>query len=123
MTELPTYTALFDTERRLYAIYDLELPVPVGLSQAGTFLVTAGGLLLVLGLLGVELTAANAWIAVVPPGVVAWLSGQPLAEGRRVHRWLQAQLRHALEPRHLSPRPRPEPPTVELRAVVTLPRR
>lgn len=121
MTELPTYTSLFRVERRLYAVYDLELPVPVGLFQAGVFAVTAALSVLALELLGPGLTAGTAWVVVVPPAFASWGASRPLVEGRRPHRWAWSQLRHVLEPRRLDgPARRREPERVELVASVVV---
>lgn len=120
MTELPTYTSVFQLERRLYALYDLELPVPVGLLQAGVFAGTAGMSLLGMRLLGLDLTAGTAWVVLVPPGFAAWCASRPVVEGRRPHRWLAAQVRHLLEPRRLDAvRDRHEPGTCEVVGVVS----
>lgn len=109
--ELPTYTSVFTLERRLYAIYDLELPAPIGFFQAAAF-VAAAALFLLLGrLLGIPVSAGTAWFYVVPPGFAAWIASKPVAEGKRPHAWLAAQVRHLFEPRvlhRLSPAREPE---------------
>jgi len=99
--ELPTYSAVFGFEKRLYAIYDLELPVPVSLFQAGVFLLALAATLAVTTLAGVGLTAASAWVFVVPPATAAYLASRPLADGKRPHHWLASQARHLAEPRTL----------------------
>ncbi|MBW3561535.1 MAG: conjugal transfer protein [Actinobacteria bacterium] len=120
MNELPTYTSLFQLERRLYALYDLELPVPIGFLQAGVFAGAAGASLLGMRLLGVGLTAETAWIVLVPPGFAAWWASRPAVDGRRPHRWLAAQLRHLCEPRRLDAAYRGrEPRTCEVVGVVS----
>ncbi|MDP8971342.1 MAG: conjugal transfer protein [Actinomycetota bacterium] len=119
MTELPTYTSVFRLERRLYAIYDWELPIPVGLAQAGTFL-AAVTVFWVLGrLLGIELTAGSAWFYLVPPAFVSYLARMPLADHKQPHRWLASQVRYLLEPRVLLRLAEPrEPAVVTVRASV-----
>jgi hypothetical protein len=104
MLELPTYTKLFEIERKLYKIFDLELPRPVGLLEALAFLVTLLGIVIVMSLLGAGITVDNAFLYVVPPGVVAWLISQQfdVTDAKRPHVWLVAQLRFLLEPRHLA---------------------
>lgn len=101
MTPLPTYTSVFRLRRRLYAVYDWELPVPVGLLEVAVF---AGGVALfaLLGrLLGIPLTPGTAWFFLVPPGFLAYLARQPVADHKPPHAWLGARLRFLLEPRRL----------------------
>ena len=101
--ELPTYSAVFGFEKRLYAIYDLELPVPVSLFQAGVFLLALAATLATTTVLGIGLTAASAWVFVVPPATAAYLASRPLADGKRPHHWLVSQARHLTEPRTVCP--------------------
>lgn len=99
MVELPTYTSVFRLERRLYAIYDWELPVPVGVGGAAAF-VLAALVFLVLGrVLNIELTAGTAWFYVVPPAFAAYLARRPVADAKQPHAWAVSQLRFLLEPR------------------------
>jgi hypothetical protein len=99
--ELPTYSAVFGFEKRLYAIYDLELPVPVSLFQAGVFLLALAATLATTTIVGIGLSAASAWVFVVPPATAAYLASRPLADGKRPHHWLASQVRHLTEPRTL----------------------
>lgn len=100
-TELPTYTSVFRLRRRLYALYDFELPVPVGLAEAGVFLLAAG-IFWVLGhALGIAFTPGSAWFFVVPPGFLAYLARLPVADGKQPHALVAARIRYLLEPRAL----------------------
>lgn len=120
MIEMPTYTSVFQLERRLYALYDLELPVPVGFLQAGVFAGAAGASLLGMHLLGVDLTAETAWIVVVPPGFAGWLASRPVIEGKHPHRWLISQVRYLREHRRLEGgTPGRQPRTCEIVGVVS----
>lgn len=122
--ELPTYTSVFTLERRLYAIYDLELPAPIALFQAAAFVAAAAVFLLVGRVLGVPLSAGTAWFYVVPPGFAAWIASKPVAESKRPHAWALSQLRHLVEPRVLHRlAPAREPEAVRLVAAVSAGRR
>lgn len=120
--ELPTYSAVFAFEKRLYAIYDFELPVSVSLFQGGVFLAALGLTIAVNTLLGVGVTAATFVFYVVPPGTAAWLATQPIADGKRPHQWVATRLRHLGEPRTLARlRPhRPSPARWRPRAAATV---
>ncbi|MGH9021814.1 MAG: conjugal transfer protein, partial [Acidimicrobiia bacterium] len=105
--DLPTYTSIFRFERRLYAIYDWELPVPVSLFQLVAFLGALVATLVTTGLLGIEASAGTAWVFVVPPATAAYLASQPLVDAKRPHAFLFTQARYLTEPRALN-RLRPE---------------
>lgn len=112
MVELPTYTAVFRLKRRLYAVYDWELPVPVGLLEIGVFTAGVAVCALLAEVVGIALTPGSAWFFVVPPGFLAYAARRPLADAKQPHAWAWARLRYALEPRRLHdladrpPRPR-----------------
>ena len=99
MTPLPTYTSVFRLRRRLYAVYDWELPVPVGLFEATVFV----GAVVAFALLGqafaMGLTPGNAWFYVIPPVFVAYLARQPVADAKQPLDWLASHARYLLEPR------------------------
>jgi hypothetical protein len=99
--ELPTYTSVFRLQRRLYALYDWELPVPVGLAELGLFVGGVGLFSAIGALTGIGLSAGTAWFYLVPPAFIAHLARRPVADAKTPHTWLGAQLRHLLEPRTL----------------------
>jgi hypothetical protein len=113
--DLPVFTNVFRLRRRLYRIYDVELPVPVSLLQVVAFSAAAVLVFTALRAGGVDLTPGSAWVFIVPPGVFAWLANRSVADERTPLEWGTAQVRHLLEPRTLAalepatatPRPAP----------------
>ena len=103
MLDLPTYTKLFEIERKLYKVFDLELPRPVGILEAAAFIGTLLVITVFMSLFHFGITADNAFLYVVPPGVAAWLISQQfdITDAKRPHRWIIAQIKYLLEPRHL----------------------
>jgi hypothetical protein len=101
--DLPTYTKLFEVERKLYKIFDMELPRPVGLLEGLAFLLTLLLIVVVMSTLGIGVTADNAFLYIVPPGLAAWLASQQfdITDAKRPHAWAITQLKYLLEPRHL----------------------
>jgi TcpE family len=101
--DLPTYTKLFEVERKLYKIFDLELPRPVGLLEVLAFGSTLLLIVIVMYMLRLGLTADNAFLFIVPPGLAAWLISQQfdVTDSKRPHIWLLTQAKYLLEPRHL----------------------
>lgn len=100
--ELPTYSAVFAFEKRLYAVYDFELPISVSLFQGGVFLAALGATIAANALLGIAMSAASFWVFVVPPGFAAYLAARPLGDGKRPHQWVATHARHLTEPRTLA---------------------
>lgn len=83
--ELPTYTHVWRIEKRLYRLYDFNLPMPIGFSTLLTALTafTVWGILL--SLLGVPFQGG--WLLVlwaVPPGLVTFAWTRPISEGKRL---------------------------------------
>ena len=99
--DLPTYTRVFTIERRLYRIFDFELPVPVSATQLGAFLVSTIVVLSVGGLLGIPLTPMTIAPHLGLAALAAWLMCQPIAERKRPHQWLASQIRFLAEPKRL----------------------
>lgn len=108
--ELRTYTDLWRMDRRLYAIQDVQLPVPVGMTQLASAAVTAllwlpiASALGLTGLLSGAGDYASGLSAIVlagPPVAVGWATGRPLVEGRTVAQHLFAAVRCQLLPTHL----------------------
>jgi len=101
--DMTTYTTIFHVEKRIYAIYDMELWAPVALRQALAFV---GALLLeillfakILGIL--PLTFSTAWIYVVSAVAVAWWIDQPGKEHRRPLEVVWDHICYYTEPKEL----------------------
>ncbi|MGH9246336.1 MAG: TcpE family conjugal transfer membrane protein [Acidimicrobiales bacterium] len=121
--ELPVYTSIFRLQRRLYRVYDVELPVPVTFPQVAAFLMAAFFDVLLLRAVGVELTPASAWAFLVPPAVAAWVANRRIADERSPLEWGVAQLRHLAEPRTLTGlAPAHEPDSLSFTVAVWRPR-
>lgn len=99
--DLPTYTRVFTIERRLYRIFDFELPVPVSANQLGAFVASTVVVLSVGSLLGIPLTPLTIAPHLGLAALAAWLMCQPIAERKRPHQWLASQIRFLVEPKRL----------------------
>ena len=101
--DLPVYTSLLRVERRLYHIGRIELPRPVTLTEAAVFVVAFGALVAPTRLLHVPVGPTWLWLYLVAPWLASWACTQPLADSKRLHQWVQSQLRYFLaEPRVLA---------------------
>lgn len=95
------YTSAFRFERRLYGVFDLQLPRPATFAQVGVW---AGTLLVMLLGAGVGLLpwgTESVWIYVAAPIGAAWAVGQPGPDRRSLHHWALAQVRYWLRPSRL----------------------
>jgi hypothetical protein len=108
---MPTYTSIFSLRRKLYAIYDWELPRPVELVQVGVFVMGVVAVWLVTRAIGVGFSPSTGWVFVVPPGALAWCATQPVADGKSVGAWLVAQVGFLFEPKALNGSPQDAIPT------------
>ena len=99
--ELPTYTSIYRFERRLYKIFDWELPRPVSLFQAAAFVAALAALWLLGGLVGLSPGRATGWLYVMAPAVAAWAASTPIADAKRPHELIVSRTRYLLQPRRL----------------------
>jgi len=108
--EVRTYTDLWKWDRKLYAVQDFVLPIPVGLVQAGTAAVVALawvplanslGLTSLFWWAGAYASGMNAIILAGPPILAGWASSRPLIESRTLAQHLLAAARYQLLPTRL----------------------
>lgn len=98
---LPIYTSTFKVRRKLYAIYDWELPWPLEVPQVVAFV---GGVLIMMIALRVahlHLSPTTAVFVIGGPVVLAWLAPRAVADRKPTHVWLATQLVHLAEPKVL----------------------
>ncbi len=98
---MPTYTAVWRIERKLYKIHDLELPSPVAAVEAAVFVVFTVVFAALLTAVGVGFTQYTGCLFVVPPVVATWCVRRPVADGKTIPAYLAALARLAVEPRVL----------------------
>lgn len=97
--DLPTYTNIWRIEKRLYKLYDFNLPMPLPMVQIGVFLGVFVPWVVFLQLVRVPFSSPWHVLYLVPPGLVTYLATRPVLEGKRLTELLLAQLRYLVEPR------------------------
>lgn len=109
--DLPTYTNIWRIEKRLYKLYDFNLPMPLPMVQIGVFIGVLIPWVVLLRLVQVPFSSPWHVFYLVPPGLVTYLATRPVLEGKRLTELLLAQLRYLTEPRtwcRLTPAYEPE---------------
>lgn len=99
--QLPTYTSTFKIRRKLYAIYDWELPWPLEVPQVIAFVAGLVIVVVTLRVAHLHLGASTPVLIVGAPVALAWLAPRAVADGKAAHLWLGTQLVHLAEPRLL----------------------
>lgn len=98
--EIRTFTNFWNMERKLYAIYDVSLPMPISLKVAGAFLATGipwGGLMMLLHIpFG---SAAVLWI--LPPVAFGYVASKPIFQKKTFIAFLISQAKFLGEPKRL----------------------
>lgn len=90
--QIKTYTDLWSMEKKLYAIYDLQLPAPVSLRAVGIFIGIAIPWVALLAFFSVPANPPWFILYIAPPGVVAWLGSKPFFEGKNLFQYLGSRL-------------------------------
>ena len=117
--DLVTYTSVFRIERRLYKVFDIELPRPVSLVQAGAFVAVLVLMLLVGPIVGLTFSQSTAWLYIAVGAVVSVLASQPIVDAKRPHELIASRLRYLFEPKELYRlRERRETATMRLKATL-----
>jgi hypothetical protein len=119
--DLVTYTSVFRIERRLYKVFDIELPRPVSLVQASSFVAVIALMLLVGPVVGLTFSQSTAWLYIAVSAIVSFLASQPIVDAKRPHELVASRVRFLFEPKELYRlRERREPATLRFRATVWL---
>ena len=85
-------------EKKLYAISDLSLPVPVPLRVLGVFVAVAIPWWALLGgLLHVSLGPPWYLFYLIPPAAVAYFGSRPIFEGKTLFQYLRSRIQFLFE--------------------------
>lgn len=101
--ELNTHTGLWHVEKKIYRIYDVTLPVPLGVRQIVVALGFGVPWIWLVHLLRVPFHPPFGYlIYLVPPGLLAWSSGRSMLENKSMLQYVSSQLRFVGEPKQLN---------------------
>lgn len=95
--EIRTFTSFWNLEKKLYSIYDFQMPVPISLRVLGVFFGT--GLPWWLFLYIVHFPGGSPWFMfwIVPPGALAWFGSKPIFEGKTLFQYLRSRAQFLFE--------------------------
>ena len=97
--EIRTFTNFWNMEKKVYSIYDLQLPVAVPIRSIGVFAAIGFPYWLILYIFGVEL-ALNVFIIaiwILPPAFAAFFSNKPIFQGKNVVDFVKSQFTFLME--------------------------
>lgn len=88
-------------EKKLYAIYDVSLPMPISLKVAGAFLITGipwWGLMALL-----HIPFGTFWILwIFPPIAIGWAASKPIYQKKTLIEFVVSKIRFMFQPKRLA---------------------
>ena len=100
LMEIRTFTNFWNMEKKLYAIYDLSLPVPISLRVVGAFLLTG---LPWWGLMALLHIPFGSFIVfwVLPPILLGYMASKPMFQKKTLMEFLISQATYFTQPKKL----------------------
>lgn len=100
--EVRTFTNFWNMERKLYAIYDVSLPMPISLKVAGAFLIAAipwWGLMILF-----HIPFSNPWylIWIIPPAALGYVASKPIFQRKTIGQAALSMFRFFMQPKRLA---------------------
>lgn len=120
--ELRTYTSLWQVERRIYRLYDINLPYAVSVKQILVFLGFTIPWLLLLNLVKVPFAAPWHAVYIIPPIAVTFFASKTVAESKTLAQLLYSQGRFFTQARKYARLyPYQQPDVIDVATTVWLP--
>lgn len=95
--EIKTFTNFWNIEKKIYSIYDIQLPFAVSIRSVGIFAATGIPYWIILSIFGVPfgLSTLVFWIAV--PLILSIIGNRPIFEGKNIVDYLTSQIKFLFE--------------------------
>lgn len=95
--EIKTFTSFWNIEKKIYSIYDIQLPFAVSIRSIGIFTVTGIPYWIILSIFGVPfgLSTLVFWLAV--PLILSIIGNRPMFEGKNIVDYLTSQIKYLFE--------------------------
>ena len=95
--EIKTFTSFWNIEKKIYSIYDIQLPFAVSIRSVGIFAVTGIPYWLILSMFGVPFSLSLIVVWVAPPLVFALIGNRPIFEGKNIVDYLGSRIKFLFE--------------------------
>lgn len=95
--EIKTFTSFWNIEKKIYSIYDIQLPFAVSIRSVGVFAATGIPYWLILSMFGVPFGLSSMIFWVAPPLVFAIIGNRPIFEGKNIVDYLSSQIKYLFE--------------------------
>lgn len=97
--EIRTFTNFWNMEKKIYSIYDLQLPVPVPIKTVAVFGAIGLPYWFLLNIFSVPfgLNGLLIIIWVAPPAIAAFFSNKPIFQGKNIIDFTKSQFNFILE--------------------------
>jgi hypothetical protein len=97
--QIRTFTNFWNFEKKVYSIYDIQLPVAISLRQLGVFLLVGGPYWLLLNIFGVpfEINFLFLILWLGPPLAASVLGNRPIFEGKTLIQYLSSRVKFIFE--------------------------
>lgn len=95
--EIKTFTNFWNIEKKVYSIYDIQLPFAVSIRSIGIFAVTGVPYWIILSIFGMPfgLSTIIFWLAV--PLILSIIGNRPIFEGKNIVDYLTSQIKFLFE--------------------------
>jgi phosphate/sulfate permease len=100
--EIRTFTSFWNTERKLYAIYDISLPVPISLKVVGAFAAAAVPWAGLMTLLHVPFTNPAYLIWIIPPLFLGFIASKPIYQRKSIVQYATSLAKFYTQPKRLA---------------------
>lgn len=102
MLEARTYTNIWNQDKKLYSIYEWQLPTPVSFRQLGLFFLGALIWCPIAWIIGIPVTSSIGFILWFgPPIALAIFGNKPIYEDKTLFQWISGLLGYATEPKRI----------------------
>ena len=98
--EIRNFTNFWNMERKVYSLYDIQLPAPINLRAAGIFVGTAIPYWILLYIVGFHEFQLNLIILyLIVPTIMGIIGNRPIFEGKSFIDYMSSRIRFIFEPR------------------------
>lgn len=95
--QIRTFTSFWNVEKKVYSIYDLQLPVAISIRSLGIFVGAAIPYWIILSIFGVPFNLSTIIIWLAFPTLIAVLGNRPIFEGKTLIDYLTSRVKFLFE--------------------------